>query len=174
MGTELAYTPEQVTKTLMRLAAEHGDVEAVAEVLIDDEFQVPADTLRLWMLDTHAEQYKRYERDAGTGHERLAIARLRETIARSAQLEADMLEQVATITNPALQPNALRAIADVKSKATTELLQLTGRPVSGAREGSADAMGNLVRHMLEKGYLKAADGVTLEPAIDVDPIEETP
>jgi hypothetical protein len=74
-----------------------------------------------------------------------------------------MLESVAGITNPALQPNALRAIADVKAKATTELLQLTGRPVSGAREGGASAMGSLVAHMLEKGYLRAAEGVTLDP-----------
>lgn len=168
MTLDLSYTPEMVSKALMRLAAEHGDVDTVAGMLIDDEYQVPADTLRYWMLEGHAEQYKRLETELANGHERAAVARSRETIARAATVEADLLEKVAAISQPALMPNALRAVADVKAKGITGLLQLTGRPINGAREGGADAMGRLVQHMMDRGYLKAADGVTLEPPVHVD------
>jgi hypothetical protein len=165
MKREVAYSPEDVSKALMRLAANHGDAARTAGELIDDRFQVPADTLLTWKLETHSEQYRRIESSIANDLEEQAISQLRQTIRRVGELEGDMLERVGQINDPRLTPNALRALADTRAKATNELLQLTGRPLNGERAGGD--VGQLVRGMVEAGLLRLAPGITLEqPAIE--------
>ena len=162
---EVAYPPEDVTKALMRLAANHGDVEATAAELIDDRFQVPVDTLRTWKLETHSEQYRRVEQAIANDLEEQAIAQLRHTIRKVGEAESTMIDRVAAIEDSRLTPGALRALADTRAKATNELLQLTGRPLNGDRAGGD--VGQLVRGMVEAGLLRLAPGITLDqPAID--------
>lgn len=156
---EPSYSPEQVTKTLMRLAANRGDVEKTADEIIDDEFMVPADTLRYWKLEEYGEQYKRLEREIGQELETQAIAQLRSTVQRTGELQADLLEEVGAIRQPALMPNALRALSDAKAKGTNELLQLTGRPTNG---GSSGSLGELAAALVNAGLLVPAAGLQLE------------
>lgn len=160
----LAYTPEQRTKALTRLALEHGNAEKVADMLIDDEFQVPADTLRHWMLVAHSEQYKRIELELSQGNEREAVATLQSTIRRTAELKLDMIEAVGEIKNPQILPQALRALADAEAKGVSELLALTGRPTDGKSDGQASEMRRLVQSMMDRGLIKPAAG--FEPAIE--------
>jgi hypothetical protein len=170
----MEYTSEQRTKALLLLVENHGDVDKVADTLIDDEFQVPADTLRYWMLDEHKEQYRRLEADRGRRLEGEAISLMQETIRRVAELEQELVEAVGETRDPRYLSNALRAVADTKTRSTNALLQLTGRPVSGAQAGSTEAMLKLAQSLVEQGLLKPAEGVTLEagpPVIDADAVE---
>lgn len=161
MRQQLDYPAADVTKALMRLAANEGDVDRTADELVDDRFMVPADTLRHWKLETYREQYTRLEEQRAHELEQDAIAQLRRTIKKVGELEDKMLERVGGITDRNLTPNALRALSDARAKATNELLQLTGRPVNGQRAGGSPA--DLVMSMVELGYLRLAPGIDLEP-----------
>lgn len=169
--SSVSYSSEQRTKALMVLAETHGDVDAVADMLIDDEFQVPADTLRYWMLEQHREQFNRLMEDHGRQLEADTIAQLRETIRHTSTVKHELIDRVRelAIASPREAPHALRAITDAEAKSTVQILQLTGRPVSGAREGGSDAMLKLARHMIDQGLLRPADGITLDPA-DVEEV----
>ena len=170
--SSLSYSSEQRTKALLVLAETHGDVDAVADLLIDDEFQVPADTLRYWMLDAHAEQYRRLAGEHGRRLEAETISQLRETIRKTSTVKHELIDKVKelAVSNPRESPHALRAITDAEAKSTVQLLQLTGRPVNGAQEGGSDAMLKLAKHMIDQGLLRPADGITLDPA----DVEEVP
>lgn len=164
MGRDVDYTPEQRTKALTRLALTGGNVQAVADELVDDEFMVPADTLRHWMLDAHAEQYKRLERELADRHERATVATLRETVEEVSRLKLAKAREVAAITRPELLPQALRALSDAENKSVKELLALTGRPVDGKSDGSSDSMTRLLIGMVDKGFIKPAAG--FDPVLD--------
>jgi hypothetical protein len=161
MPGEIAYSTGDVTKALTRLALNNGDVKATAGELIDDRFQVPEDTLRFWMLEEHKQRYDRLKRDLSSSQEEQAVSQLRRTITRVGELEADLLERVGAIQDERLSPNALRALSDARAKATTELLQLTGRPVDGKTD-AASAI-SLLGKLHREGLLRAAPGVSLEP-----------
>lgn len=156
MGEAVSYSSAQVTEHLTTLACHAGDIEKTAE-----ETGVPPATLRHWSLDSYSEQYRRLERQVAERVERDTIAMLREHIKTASMLEAKMLQRVGQITREDFVPNALRAIADSKSKATTELLQLTGRPVNGSQD--VGALVEVVKHLADRGLVSMAQGVSLEP-----------
>lgn len=166
MGTEIAYTPRQVTLALQQLALDFGNVETTAEKLINDEFQVPALTLLAWKLEEHAEQYGRIADQLGAQLERGAITQLQETIIKANEGRLELIERVALIERPELVSQALRALSDASAKASTELMQLTGRPTDG-RDGDAsvDAMIRLVTSLQGAGLINVAPAVaaTLAP-----------
>lgn len=173
MGHEVDYTSRQITTALTALVRDHGDVEVTAGRLIGDEFMVSADTLALWKADTHAEQYRRLEEQLGREIERDAIMRTQQIIKRSGELKLELLERVGAITRQELVPQALRAVSDAGAKATTELMQLTGRPVSGASgDASVDAMLRLVTGLQETGLIKIAPSVAAT-LTDADVVEES-
>lgn len=155
-----------MTLALLRLAQNGGNIDVTADELIDDRFQVPAATLELWMLDTHGEQYKRIEKALGSRREENAVARLRRIIERTSELRVDMIEDVGKIDDQRLLPQALRALSDAEAKSTTMLLQLTGRPVSGDRQGQGTVA--LARAMVEAGFLRLAPGVSLDAPVQVE------
>lgn len=167
MGTEIAYTPGQVTRALRQLALDFGDVETTSERLIDDEFQVSALTLLEWKLDLHAEQYQRIAEQLGLERERNAIGQLQEIVVRANELKLPMMERVGEITRAELVPQALRALSDAGAKATAQLMQLTGRPLDGkAGDASVDSMIRLVTGLQGAGLLNIAPPVA--EAIEAD------
>jgi hypothetical protein len=163
VGREISYTPRQVTEALQALARDFGDVDKTAERLIADEFQVSAETLHLWKTETHAEQYKRLLENMGHELERSAIQQLQQRITRTNELAMEMAERVGQIQRQELTPGALRALTDASAKATTELMQLTGRPTAG--DGSIENMLRLISGLEGAGFLKIAPSVayTLRP-----------
>lgn len=167
MGKDVSYTPRQVTMALQALARDYGDVEKTADRLINDEFQVPAETLWQWKQDTHAEQYNRLLDVMGHELERSAIQQLQQRITRTNELVETMAERVGEVTRPELVSQALRALTDASAKATTELMQLTGRPTNGAAgDGSIEGMIRLISGLESAGFLKVAPSValTLDPS----------
>lgn len=149
-----------VAQALAALARDYGDVDKTAERLIDDEFMVPAATLYEWKTEVHAEQYSRIAQGLGSELERDAIQQLQQTLVRSNELRLEMLERVGGITRPELVSQALRAISDAGAKASTELMQITGRPVNGAAgDGSVDAMLRLLGSMQSMGLVSVAPSV---------------
>lgn len=173
MGKELSYTPRMVTMALQALARDHGDVDRTAERLLNDEFQVPAETLYLWKTELHAEQYNRLLENMGHELERTAIQQLQHRIARVNELTMDMAERVGQIQRQELTAGALRALTDASAKATTELMQLTGRPVNGAAgDGSIENMLRVIAGLEGSGFLRVAPSVayTLHP----DQVTEVP
>jgi hypothetical protein len=155
VGQSIDYTPAQVTKALMALAAHGGSVAKAAEELVDEEFMVPASTLRHWRDDVHAEQYRRLAEEYGGKLEREALELMRRNMRKAAELEEELIEAMAHV--PAEQkPQALRALADSKAKNVDKILALTGRPSSG--EKPLDLQG-LLRGMEGRGYLKINIGI---------------
>jgi hypothetical protein len=172
VGRELDYTARQVTMALTALVRDRGDVEVTAARLIGDEFMVSADTLAFWKTDTHAEQYKRLEEHIGRETERDAITTAQQVIKRGGELKLELLEYVGEIRRPELVSQALRAVSDATAKATTELMQLTGRPVSGASgDASLESMTRLVTGLQELGLVKLAPSIAAT-LTDADVIEE--
>lgn len=166
MARHLDLPPEDVSLALLRLARNGGNIELTADELIDDRFQVPRDTLQTWMLDTHAEQYRRIEKELGERKEENAIARLRTIIEKTSALRVDMVDEVGRISDQRLLPQALRALSDAEAKSTTMLLQLTGRPVNGDRHGTS--LGELAATMIAAGFIRPTEGITLEPPLQVE------
>lgn len=167
MGKELTYTPRMVTLALQALARDFGDVDKTADRLVNDEFQVPAETLYLWKTESHAEQYNRLLENMGHELERTAIQQLQHRITRVNELAMEMAERVGGIQRQELTPAALRALTDASSKASTELMQLTGRPINGAAgDGSVENMLRLIAGLESSGFLKVAPSVayTLDPS----------
>lgn len=157
---------------LTALVRDHGDVEKTANRLIGDEFMVSADTLTLWKADVHAEQYRRLEEQLGREVERDAILRAQQIIRRGNELTLDLMERVGRIERQELVSQALRAMSDATKKATTELMLLTGRPVTGASgDASVEAMLRLVTGLQETGLIKIAPGIA-ETLTDADVIED--
>jgi hypothetical protein len=169
VGRELDYTPRQVTMALTALVRDRGDVEVTAARLIGDEFMVSADTLALWKTDTHAEQYKRIEEHIGRETERDAITTAQQTSSAAASCKLELLERVGEIRAPGARlPGAARRVNDATAKATTELMQLTGRPVNGnAGDASVEAMTRLVTGLQELGLVKLAPSIA-ETISDAD------
>lgn len=164
MAQEVAYPPEDVTKALIALVLARGDVDAVAEQVIDERFMVPRETLWLWMNETHAEQYKRLEREHGELRERMAVEQLRGDIAELGGWKRDMAERVKDIRDDRLTPSALRALADAEAKSVHALLALTGRPTDGKRgEGS---MEKVVSKLVDAGLLSLAPGAALPQQVE--------
>jgi hypothetical protein len=157
---ELAYSSRQVTLALQALARDFGDVDKTADRLINDEFQVPAETLYLWKTEVHAEQYNRLLDNMGHELERSAIQQLQQRITRTNELAMEMAERVGEITRAELTPQALRALTDASAKASTELMQLTGRPINGAAgDGSIENMLRVISGLQSAGFLKVAPSV---------------
>lgn len=173
MGKELDYTPRQVTMALQALARDFGDVEKTAERLIGDEFMVSPDTLWLWRVDLHAEQYTRIVDNLGTELERNAITQLQQRIVRTNELAMTMAERVGEVTRAELVSQALRALTDASAKASTELMQITGRPVSGnAGDASVEAMSRLLNGLAGAGLIKIAPSIAF--SLDPSQIQEEP
>lgn len=175
MGTDLSYTPRQVTQALQALARDNGDVEATAEKLIDDEFMVTAAVLYEWKTETHAEQYSRIVEALGAELERNAIIQLQRIVGRANDLKLGMMERVGEITRPELVSQALRALSDVGAKSTNQLMQLTGRPVAGnAGDASVEAITRIVTGLQAAGLIKIAPSVvaTLGPG-DVEEVRDS-
>lgn len=145
------YSPEQVTMALMAMVAHGGDVKAVAEELIDEEFQVPAPTLRRWKNETHAERYRELELKYAAELEQITIEKLRRNAQLAAEIETELLERVrnAPVEQSA---QALKAVADSRAKSVDKLLALTGRDPSGG--GAQPDLTELLRSMAAKGLVK--------------------
>lgn len=171
--SKVSYTPEQVTMALMSMVAHGGDVSAVAEELIDEEFQVPAPTLRRWKNETYAERYRELELKYADELEQITIEKLRRNAEAAAKVEAQLIEDIGRGVPPEQRPQALRAIADSRAKSVDKLLAMTGRDPSGGRD--APDFGELLRSLAAKGLVKV--NVELgagqeEPAVDADVVDE--
>lgn len=159
MSTELTG-PEQVTTALMALVANAGNVAKTCRDLGDD---APAQaTLRKWSQDTHAEQYRRLEKDYGEQLEQMAVAQARQMVVKAGEIEAQLLDEMGGMPRE-MKPQALRAVADSKAKNIDKMLALTGRPVAPKSNDGGDIV-KLMQSMVDKGWLKMAAGVELEPA----------
>lgn len=148
------YTQQQVTEGLTQLVANGGNVAKTAK-----QVDIPDYTLRAWKADTHAEQYRRLEEQFGTDLERQAVELARARMVRASEIEGELLEKAAQ-ARPDMVPQALRAVADVKSKATNQVLQLTGRPLEGKEASGVDIM-KMLESMQARGIAKLAVGVEL-------------
>jgi hypothetical protein len=173
MGREITYPAGDITKALRRLAANAGDITATSDELIDDRFKVPEDTLRTWMLDTHAEQYRRLERDQANATERRLTADLRKSLGEMERLKRELLGRMEDVKDGVswqLLPSFVKTVADAQSKATVQLLQLEGRPTNPSG-GDGDLL-KLVTGLVAAGVMRPAPGVTLEPrAVPSDAVE---
>jgi ATP:corrinoid adenosyltransferase len=160
------YSPEMVTKALMQLVANGGNLKRTTNELIDDEFQVPESTLRYWRDEEHSEQYRRLDDEYGRRLESEAIDAARQLIAKSDDLQHDLLDQIKSKLDEGKLDTrdlgqTLRAATDTKAKNVDRLLALTGRPVHGQVAGASDIV-TLVEQMIAKGYVRAAAGIELQ------------
>jgi hypothetical protein len=158
------YSPEQVTKALMQLVANGGNVSKTAEDLVDDEFQVPVATLRAWKNDRHAEQYRRLEEAYGKELEAEAVEVARLNIRLAGDKKRALLERIDPEKTPSDQiAQTLKAVTDAEAKGTDGLLKLTGRPTNPQGDHSAGEVVRLLTTMAERGYLQLAPGISVEP-----------
>lgn len=159
-----AYSSEMVTKALMSLVANRGNVSKTAEELIDDEFQVPVATLRAWKNDVHAEQYRRLESAYGKELEAEAVEMARANVVLAGQKKRGLLDRVDPEKTPYDQLAAtLKAVTDAEAKGVTQLLQLTGRPTNPQGDQSSGEVVRLLQTMAERGYLQLAPGISVDP-----------
>lgn len=160
MGRDISYTPQQVTRALTVLAENAGNFARAADELRDhhnDPLEIRAGTLREWKKSIHAEQYRKIEENLGAEMEQQAIARQRKLINLADEKLEPLIERAGEATGENV-PQALRAIADVKSKSGNVLMQLTGRPTNPRDNGSSDIV-DLLKHMVDRGYLNLAPDV---------------
>ena len=159
------YSPAQVTKALMQLVANGGNLKKTADELIDDEFQVPESTLRYWRDEAHREQYRRLEDEYGRQLEQEAISAARLLIFEAQSAERELVQKIhgrLPQMDPREMPQALRALTDAKAKAVDRVLSMTGRPVHGQVATTSDIV-TLVEQMAAKGLVRLAAGVELVP-----------
>lgn len=158
------YSPAQVTKALMSLVANGGNVKATSEELIDDEFQVPIATLRAWKNDVHAEQYRRLEEAYGKELEAEAVEVARANIRLAGDKKAALLKRIDVENTPPDQlAQLLKAVTDAEAKGTDGLLKLTGRPTNPTGDHGSGEVVRLLTTMAERGYLQLAPGISVEP-----------
>jgi methionyl-tRNA synthetase len=157
------YSPEQVTKALMQLVANAGNVRKTAQDLIDESFQVPEPTLRIWKNERHVEQYRRLEEKYGQELEALAVESARQNIQLASQKKRELLDRIepdkVTVSD---LPQMLKAVTDAQAKGTNALLQLTGRPTNPQGSQGSEDVVRLLQTMAERGYLALAPGVSVE------------
>lgn len=157
MAKELSYTPTQVTEALTALAENAGNYAQTADELRGRDFEIRAGLLREWKTKVHAEQYRKIETNLGAEMEAEAIARQRQLINLADAKLGPLIERAGDAEGDDV-PQALRAIADVKSKSANALMQLTGRPTNPRDNGSSDIV-DLLKHMVDRGYLNLAPDV---------------
>lgn len=169
------YTPEMVTKALLSLVANQGNVQKTAEELIDDSFQVPVATLRAWKNDRHAEQYRRLEEAYGKELEAEAVEMARANIRLAGDKKRALLARIDPEKAPADQlAQLLKAVTDAEAKGTDGLLKLTGRPTNPQGDHSAGEVVRLLTTMAERGYLQLAPGISVDAPKVVPNEAETP
>jgi hypothetical protein len=158
-GKSIAYDAEQ----LMRLVANQGNCARTASELIDDDFQVPRETLARWKTDLYAEQYRRLEDQHGKELEQEAVEQARLNIQLAGQKKRTLLEQVPD--KPPVDQIAalLKAVTDAESKGVQGLLQLTGRPTNPQGNSATNDVVQLLQKMKEVGFVSFAPGVSIEP-----------
>lgn len=160
MPREISYTPTQVTRALAALAENAGNYARTADELRDhetDPLEIRAGTLREWKTNLHVEQYRRIEETLGAEMEQSAIAKQRKLINLADEKLEPLIERAGEATGDQV-PQAMRAIADVKSKSGNVLMQLTGRPTN-PRDNSSGDIVDLLKHMVDRGYLNLAPDV---------------
>lgn len=171
MKRDLSYNAKQVTEALTVLAEYAGDTVRAADELRDrDEnpIEIRASTLRLWKTEQHVEQYRKLEEQLGGEMENTAIQRARQLI-NQADTKLEVLVERAGEAQGDQVPQAIRAIADVKSKSGNVLMQLTGRPMNPKDNSSSDIV-DLLKHMVDRGYLSLAPDVaaSVEGSVEED------
>jgi hypothetical protein len=107
-------------------------------------------TLRTWR-DEFSEVYMDLEKQADKIKEDELKNMLLSRAHRAAEIEGEMLERVAGVTNARDLPQALRAVADTKTKSIDALMKLTGRTHEGSQALSAEA---LLRGLAKSGLVK--------------------
>jgi hypothetical protein len=146
----ISYGAEEVTRALMQIVVDGGNVRRARENLIRDGLEIPESTLRVWKDDRHREQYRRIEEDHGRDLERQIVAVTQANVTRAAELEAKLIEDMADVPREQ-KPQALRALVDAKSKGTNQILALTGRSQPPAR---VNEFGQLLDILEAKGLVK--------------------
>lgn len=171
MAKEIAYKAAEVTRALEALAENAGNYAQTAEELRSDEenpLEIRAATLRTWRTETHVEQYRKLEENLGFEMEQTAVAKQRKLINKADEKLDKLLDKLDDV--PADKaPEALRAAGDVKSKSSNTLMQLTGRPTN-PRDNSSSDIVDLLKHMVDRGYLNLAPDVaaSVEGTVDED------
>lgn len=141
------FTPPQIGQGIAALALASGS-PAEAKKLLD--FEVSTETLRKWRDETHHQQYEDSLRKIQLEIEADTVLKLRKIANRALEIEADLLEKCAKAA-PREIPQALRAVADTKTKSIDKLLALTGRAPE-QQDGSYDLRA-LLEGMADKGLL---------------------
>lgn len=160
MGKELSYNAKQVTRALTVLAENAGNYARAADELRDheeDPLEIRAGLLRIWKTEQHSEQYRKIEEALGYEMEQQAVAKQRQLINMADEKLGPLLERAGEAEGDAV-PQAIRAIADVKSKSGNVLMQLTGRPTN-PRDNSSSDIVDLLKHMVDRGYLNLAPDI---------------
>lgn len=161
--TDLQHLPpETIRLALTELVAQDGDETAAAASLKEQEIlDVPPATLRQWRED-FSEVHTDIERIHAKFREDEIKAMLLTRAHRAAEIEARMMETMATQTSGKDLPNALRSISNVKSSSLDALMKLTGRaPVDGGQSGSLE---QTLRGLARDGLVKI--NVNLEAPSD--------
>jgi hypothetical protein len=169
------YTPAMVTKALMSLVANSGNVKKTSEELFDDDFQVPIATLRAWKNDVHAEQYRRLEESYGKELEAEAVEVARANIRLAGDKKRALLERIDPEKTPSDQiAQTLKAVTDAEAKGTDGLLKLTGRPTNPHGDQGGASVVELLLKMADRGYIQLAPGLSLDPPKVVPNEAESP
>jgi hypothetical protein len=150
----ISYDDEQVTMALMRLAVNYGDVDKTAEELINDEFQVPAETLRMWKLRDYTEEYRRLVELHNLELEQEMIALARQNARDASEAVHQLIEKVRDKIGGMDGKDAAiaaRNLADVKAKSVDKMITLSNRP---PRDPEPENLEELVRSMESSGIVR--------------------
>ncbi|UTI65596.1 hypothetical protein NBH00_05145 [Paraconexibacter antarcticus] len=159
----MPFSPAQQREAVNALAISGGKPGA-AQALLD--FDISTDTLRRLRDDSHAQQYAdaliRVQREI----EADTVVNLRSLAKRATEIEAELLEKAAR-AQPRDIPQALRAVADVKSKSVDKLLALTGRsPEAAAGDGD---LRSLLEGMAAKGLVRLSVNLDIDQTKEIAP-----
>lgn len=167
MSTVVKRSPENVRRALMEVVACEGKFEEAARNLKEAGIlDVHHATLRVW-ADEFSEVYVELDKQAEKVREEELKDMLLARAHRAAEIEADLMEKVAGTTNPRDLPQALRAIADTKTKSIDSLMKLTGRNHEANQSLSAEG---LLRSLAQSGLVKVNVELSEpKPSAEVDP-----
>lgn len=143
---------KQVSKALATVAALDGDYAAAKKELLSDGIVVSENQLRDLCEDTYRQRYMDAAKRVADDIEADTIAHFRRLALRAAEIEGALLERIAAKTADRDVPQALRAVADVKSKSVDKALALQGRAPGQAHQSLS--MEQLLGGMADKGLIK--------------------
>lgn len=127
------YTQEDITRGLVAMVGWAGSASDASKSLASEGLEIPRETLRSWVKQTHRDQYEELRSKYAVKMEQHLVSNFREMAVRASVVQMRAIDAAESRLKCGEDQDPARtaaSLAKVSQTATDKLLALTGRPTA--------------------------------------------